>query len=251
MPVRCNAACARHSLSVPAMMTRGVRRDVLAATPLFHQLDRAELDALADLATERHVSRDGSVVRRGESDGCLLVLVHGRLRAGAMSADGREVTIALLEPGAVLGEIALLDGRPRSMDVVAMLDSLLLQVDRAAFLPFLRARPDLMLRLMALLCDRLRRASAAYEDVALSPLSARLARLLLALAGTHGAPGADGIRIRLRLSQRDIGTQVAATRERVNKQFRLWHEAGVLGEQGGHLVVRKPDALRALIETPD
>ena len=234
-----------------AVMTRAARRDVLAATPLFQRLDRAELDALSDLASERSVARDGMVVRRGETDGCLLVLVHGRLRAGAMSANGREVTIAVMEPGAVLGEIALLDGGPRSMDVVAMTESLLLQVDRAAFLPFLRARPDLMLRLMTLLCDRLRRTSVAYEDVALAPLSARLARLLLAMVGTHGAPGDGGIRIRLRLSQRDIAAQVAATRERVNKQFRQWQEAGVLGEQGGYLVVRRPDALRALVETPE
>ena len=231
-------------------LSRSTKREVLATTPLFAGLARGELEALADLAGERRVARDTVVVRRGEVDCTLLILVHGRLRAGAASADGREVTIGLMEPGAVLGEIALLDGKPRSMDVVAMLDSLLLQVDRAAFLPFLRAHPDLMLRLMELLCDRLRRASAAYEDVALSPLSARLARLLLALAGTHGAPGTDGIRIRLRLSQRDIGAQVAATRERVNKQFRLWHEAGVLGEQGGYLILRRPDALRALLDTP-
>ena len=232
-------------------MSRAARRDVLAATPLFHQLDRAELDALAELTAERHVARDGVVVRRGDPDNSLLILVHGRLRAGAMSSDGREVTIGLMEPGAVLGEIALLDGRPRSMDVAAMLDSLLLQVDRASFLPFLRARPDLMLRLMSLLCDRLRRASAAFEDVALAPLPARLARLLLTLAGTHGVPSGTGIRLRLRLSQRDIGAQVAATRERVNKQLRLWHEAGILAEDDGQLVLRRPEALRALVDPLD
>ncbi len=231
-----------------ALMARAARRDVLAATPLFQHLDKVELDALAELATERQVARDGVVVRRGDTGDSLLVLVHGRLRAGTTSADGREVTIGLMEPGAVLGEIALLDGRPRSMDVVAMLDSLLLQVERASFLPFLRARPELMLRLMDLLCDRLRRASAAYEDVALAPLPSRLARLLLALAGTHGAPGPDGIRLRLRLSQRDLGAQVAATRERVNKQLRQWHDAGVLGERDGHLILRRPDALRAMLE---
>lgn len=232
------------------MMSRSVRQDVLAATPLFHQLDRGELSALADLTTERQVPRDGAVVRRGEPGSSLMVLVHGRLRAGTMAADGREVTVGLLEPGAVLGEIALLDGQPRSMDVTAMLDSVLLVVDRATFLPFLRARPDLMLRLMALLCDRLRRTSAAYEDLALAPLATRLARLLLALAATHGVPVPDGTRIRLRLSQRDIGTQVAATRERVNKQLRQWHDAGILGEQDGHLVLRKPEALRALLDGP-
>jgi len=228
------------------MLSRTTKHDVLAATPLFAGLGQNDLGALADLAGERRVGRAAIVVRRGDADCALLVLVHGRLRAGAVSAEGREVTIGLIEPGAVLGEIALLDGRPRSLDVVAMVDSLLLSLERRDFLPFLRARPELMLRLMALLCDRLRRASAAFEDVALAPLSARLARLLLTLAEAHGTSTPDGVQIRLALSQRDMAAQVAATRERVNKQLRQWHEAGVLGDCNGRLVLRQPDALRAL-----
>jgi len=231
---------------MPAL-SRSTKRDVLAASPLFAGLIREDLEALAELAGERRVARDSIVVRRGNVDCALLILVHGRLRAGAVSADGREVTISLIEPGAVLGEIALLDGRPRSLDVVAMADSLLLSVERRDFLPFLRARPDLMLRLMTLLCERLRRASAAFEDVALAPLSARLARLLLTLAEAHGTDTPDGVQIRLTLSQRDMAAQVAATRERVNKQLRQWHEAGVLGDRDGRLVLRQPGALRALL----
>ena len=232
-----------------AVMPLAAKREVLAATPLFAALAREELSALAELATERRVKRDAAVMRRGDPDASLLVLVNGRLRAGSVSADGREVTLNLMEAGTVLGEIALLDGRPRSLDVTAMTDSTLLALERRDFLPFLRARPDLMLRLMALLCDRLRRASKAFEDVALASLSARLARLLLTLAETHGAPTAEGTRIRLRLSQRDMSAQVAATRERVNKQLRQWHEAGVLSEQDGDLVVRRPDDLKALVDS--
>jgi len=228
-------------------LTRSAKRDVLAATPLFANLRREELEALADLVGERRVTRDAMVVRRGETDCTLLILVHGRLRAGTVSAEGREVTIGLMERGAVLGEIALLDGLPRSLDVVAMTDCLLLSIARRDFLPFLSARPELMLRLMALLCDRLRRASAAFEDVALASLSARLARLLLTLAEAHGVATPDGVQIRLALSQRDMAAQVAATRERVNKQLRQWREAGVLGDQDGRLVVRQPEALRALL----
>ncbi len=179
-------------------LSRSTKRDVLATTPLFADLRREELEALAGLVGERRVARDAIVVRRGEADCTLLILVHGRLRAGTVSAEGREVTIGLMEPGAVLGEIALLDGRPRSLDVVAMADCLLLSIARRDFLPFLRARPELMLRLMALLCDRLRRASTAFEDVALASLSARLARLLLTLAEAHGVATPDGVQIRRR-----------------------------------------------------
>ncbi len=229
-------------------MTEGAKRDVLAATPIFSALSADELSSLAKLATERRVRSGAVVVRRGDPDCSLLVLVSGRLRAGSASPDGREVTLGVMGPGAVLGEIALLDGQPRSLDVTAMSDSALLIVERRDFLPFLSARPNLMLRLMALLCSRVRRASKAFEDVALAPLSARLARLLLDLAAEHGAPGPQGIRIRLRISQRDMSAQVAATRERVNKQLRQWHEAGVLGDHDGDLVLRRPSDLRALVE---
>ena len=233
------------------MLTRDIKRDVLAATPLFAPLARDELDILAGLVTERRAARDEMVVHRGDPGSSLMVLVTGRLRAGAASADGREVTLGLIEPGGVLGEIALLDGQPRSLDVIAMQDSMLLVVERTGFLPFLCARPDLMLRMMGLLCERLRRASTAFEGVALSPLSARLARLLLELANKYGVPQTGGVRISLKLSQRDMSAQVAATRERVNKQLRLWHEAEVLGSQGGHLVIRQPDALRAALDGLD
>ena len=231
-----------------AAMSEAAKREVLATTPLFASLSRDELAALAGLAKERRVAKDAAVVHRGDLDSSMLILVNGRLRAGTVSADGREITIASIGPGGVVGEIALLDGQPRSMDVTAMLESTLLVVERATFLPFLRARPDLMLRLMALLCDRLRKASKAFEDVALAPLSARLARLLLTLAAEHGAPAKEGTRIRLKVSQRDMSAQVAATRERVNKQLRQWHEAGVLGEQDGEIVIRRPAELQALLE---
>ena len=227
-------------------LSRTARRDVLAATPLFSPMARTELEALADLAGERRVSKDETVLRRGDTEASLLVLVHGRLRAAVVSAEGREATLNLMEAGAVLGEISLLDGQPRSLDVVAMADSLLLVVERRAFLPFLMARPDLMLRMMGVLCERIRRSSAAYEGVALSSLAERLARLLLDLAAKHGQPGPDGIRIGLKMSQRDMSAQVAATRERVNKQLRAWHEAGTLGEAEGRLVLRRPADLRAL-----
>lgn len=229
------------------VLSRPVKRDILAACPLFSVLGPEELAVLGDLAGERRVARDAVVLRRGATDCSLLILVHGRLRAGAMSTDGREVTINVMEPGAVLGEIALLDGRPRSLDVVAMVESLLLVVERRHFLPFLCARPELMLRLLELLCDRLRRNNSAYEDLALAPLSTRLARLLLAMAEAHGKPTPEGIQIRLALSQRNMAAQVAATRERVNRQLRQWHEAGVLGSQDGYLMLREPAALRALL----
>ena len=231
-------------------LPREVRRDVLRGTKLFQVLKPEELDGLLGLVTERRVRRDEPVMRRGDPDASLMVLVQGRLRAGATAADGREVVMGMVEPGGVIGEIALLDGKPRSLDVIAMADSLLLVVERREFLPFLLRHPELLLRLLQVLCDRLRRNTSAFEDVALASLPARLARLLLKLADEYGEPAGDGIRLRLKLSQRELSAQVAATRERVNKQLRTFKDAGMVGEERGSMVLLRLEDLRRVAEDP-
>ncbi len=228
-------------------LTKGAVRDVLAATALFAGLAGADLDALSGLAVPRRVKRGEMVMRRGDPGSSLMVLVSGRLRAGAVSVEGREVTHTIIEAGAVLGEIALLDGEPRSLDVTAAIESVLLVLERDAFLPFLMQRPALMLRLMAVLCERLRRRSEAFEDVAFSTAPARLAKLLLGLVERHGQAVPGGKRIHVKVSQRELSAQVAATREWVNRTLQEWREAGIMGEEDGYMVVLKADALRALL----
>ena len=78
------------------------------------------------------------------------------------------------------------------------------------------------------------------RGVALASLSSRLARLLARPRGAAWAAVAEGVRIRIKLSQKELSAQVAATRERVNKQLRQWHEQGVLGELDGDMVLRQP-----------
>jgi len=224
-----------------------VKRDLLHRTPLFAALRAAELDELLAFTTERRFSRDSSVFQGGEAGGSLLVLVQGRLRIGAVSVDGKEVTIGMVEPGGVVGELALLDAKPRSADVTAMEDSTVVVVERRDFLPFLTRNPDLLLRLLALLCERLRRTNMALEEVALLNLPARLARMLVQLGQDYGAAEANGTRIRLKLSQKDLSALVATTRESVNKQLRQWRADGVLDEADGHIVIRRLEALRGLM----
>ena len=80
-------------------------------------------------------------------------------------------------------------------------------------------------------------------------LPGRLARLLLRLADDHGSPAPDGIRIEFKLSQRDIGTRVASTRESVNKQLQVWRDAGWLSLNQGYITLRRTEPLRRLCQT--
>ncbi len=231
-------------------LDRNAKRELLRSTRLFATLRPAELDELLGFVAERRYARGAAVLTRGHDGASLMVLANGRLRIAAISAEGKEITLSLVEPGGVVGEIALLDGKPRSADVTAMEDSLVLVVERRDFLPFLQRSDDLALRLLALLCERLRNTSVALEEVALLDLPARLARLLTKLAQEYGAAVPDGVRIRLKLSQKDLSALIATTRESVNKQLRLWREEGVLDEEGGNIVIRKPEVLSAYMPDP-
>lgn len=208
----------------------------------------AELDQILELATERRVRRGQTIFQKGDEGTSMMAVLSGRVRIGSVSADGKEVTLNVINPGEVFGEIALLDGKPRSADASATEETHLLVLERRQVLPFLSANQDLVLRLLAVLCDRLRRTSVALEEIALFDLPARLARVLLQLGKDYGRSNGTGTRIDFRLSQRDLSNLVAATRESVNKQLRAWRDKSVVDIDGGYIVLLQTEKLRALVE---
>ena len=229
-----------------ARLERSAKRAALLASPLFAAMQPEELDEILKFALDRRVRRGQTIFQRGDEGSSLMAVLRGRVRISSVSGDGKELTLNVINTGEIFGEIALLDGQPRSADAVAIEDSVLLVVDRRYFLPFLRHKEDLCLRLLAVLCSRLRRTSTALEEIALFDLPVRLARVLLKLAEDYGRPGSTGTRIDLKLSQRDLSNLVAASRESVNKLLRTWRENGTVELEDGFIVLRRPVGLRAL-----
>jgi len=227
-------------------LDRFAKRELLRGTPLFAILQPAELEEMLGFVTERRVEKGTAIMERGDAGSSMMVLATGRARVTASSADGREVTFAILEPGMTFGELSLLDGKPRSATVSAMDDCLILVVERRDFLRVLRSNADLVLRMLALLCERIRSTDIALEEIALMDFPSRLARLLLKLGRQYGEASPHGLRIRMKLSQTDLSTLVAATRESVNKQLRAWREAGIMDEEGGYLLIRDVTLLQAI-----
>lgn len=231
-----------------AQPQRDMRRAALRASQLFQAMQPGELDTILGFAIERRYRRGQMIVQKGDSGSSMMAVLSGRVRISAVNAEGREITLNVINPGQVFGEIALLDGQPRSADAVAIEDTALLVVERRHFMPFLASNQNLTTRLLAVLCERLRSTSLALEQIALFDLEARLARLILKLAADYGKPAADGTRIEMKLSQRDISNLVASSRESVNKQLGQWRDSGVLAIEGGYIVVRRSADLQALVE---
>jgi CRP-like cAMP-binding protein len=234
----------------PRRIDPAVKRDALLSSPFFQSMRAEEIDEIIAFASERRYTRGTTIFNKGDPGTSMMAVLAGRCRAGNVSAEGKEVTLNVMGPGEIIGEIALLDGKPRSADVVALEDTTVMVVERRNFLPFVMRNETMVERLLVVLCDRLRKTSIALEEIALFDLPARLARLLLKLAADYGRklPNEEGTRIDIKMSQRDLSTLVASSRESVNKQLRIWRDSGIVELVEGRLVVRNFKALRAMVE---
>ena len=215
---------------------------LLRRHPLFGPLPPEALERLSSYATTRAVARGESIFVKGDDGNSLYAVCEGTVKISVPSAEGKDAVFNLVGEGEIFGEIALLDGRPRTADATAMTDCELMVIDRRDFLELVRSQPEIALNIMEVLCARLRHTSEQVEDVLFLDLPGRLAKVLLQLAAKSKRSDAGKIAI----TQREIGQMIGMSRESTNKQLRDWeHRNWVRLERGG-IVVLEPDALAAV-----
>jgi CRP-like cAMP-binding protein len=219
----------------------------LARVPLFARLTPAELSALgAELRPRRYAA--GTVIfQQGDPGDALYLVAAGEVAILLRSPAGKELTLALLGPGDAFGELALLDGAPRSADAIARADARLLALPRAAVLRQLAARPEAALGALTALSRLVRRtnrlAHAACRDVRV-----RLARALWELADERGESEPDGLVLLPPLTQGELAGLAGVTRESANKWLGVYAARGVLRRVGGRRLLVDPDRLRLEVE---
>jgi CRP/FNR family transcriptional regulator, cyclic AMP receptor protein len=223
------------------------KREILRDHPIFGGLGPDLLDRLSSHAIRHTVRRGTSIFMRGDPGTSLFAVCSGTVKISVPSSGGRDALFNLIKEGSVFGEIALLDGRPRTADAIAITDCDLLVIERRDFTPLLHERPELALKLIELLCGRLRHTTDQLEDVMFLDLPSRLAKTLLELTGSRPAP--DGRRIAL--TQRHISEIIGISRESTNKQLRVWQKRKwILLERGG-IVILEPNKLATIAATID
>jgi len=213
-------------------------RSLLSQHVLFRNADASILDGLMRFATVRHFRANEEIFAKGDTGQSLQGVLAGRVCIYTVSPENEEIFLNILEPGEIFGEIALMDGGPRTASARAMTEADLLQIHRDHFLPYLRQYPQLALSIIPVLCSRIRMNVEYIEDAVFLHLPARLAKRLLALSDTHGVEYQRGVRIVLKLSQQDLAHMIGATRERVNKELGLWRERGLIAIDDGMIVLR-------------
>lgn len=217
------------------------KRAVFAAHPLLGALPAADVERLAAYARVERFAKGATIFHKGDPGTGMMAVLVGQVKISVPSAEGKEAVLNVIEAGSVFGEIALLDGQPRTADAVAMADCDLLVLDRREFVPVLRQHPDLALKLMELLCARLRRTSEQVEDVMFLDLEGRLAKALLRLAREQGRVGAPAAMVRI--TQRELGQIIGMSRESTNKALRDWQRRGWVALVKGGVELRDRAAL--------
>ncbi len=219
-------------------------RKALAAASIFAGLESKQLDALVTMCVRKKYRQREVVLRKGDPALQIYVILRGRLKTMTSGGEGRHAAFSIMGPGEVFGEVAVLDGEPRSATITALEPCELVIIGRNEFFHFLERAPQAAIQLLKVLARRLRRLSERVEDSAFLEVPGRLAKQLVSLAERYGQKHGANVRIELKLSQQELGDLVGATRESVNKQLRSWVNDGLVEQNAGKLVIVDLDTLR-------
>jgi len=202
-------------------------------------------DGLTQIARSMNVPSGSILFETGDpGNGCYAVL-GGTLKVSLISVEGDEQLLAVLGPGDLVGELALLDERPRSATVTALKDARLSFIEKSSFNRFADENPAIYRHMLSIVGKRLRNSNDVLAARSFLPLPGRVAQTLLQLSETFGKP-LDGGRmlIHYKLSQSDIANMTGAARENVSRVLNDWKRGGIISRISGYYCLEKPGTLK-------
>ena len=217
---------------------------LIKQVPLFKSLQSDDSRRIADLLKDQYLKRGDVLFRKGDEGQALYLIIQGKIKISVTSRLGDEVILAIMSDGDFFGEMALLDGLPRSADAVANEDTNLLVLRRTDFLSFIMHNETAAMSILFALSHRLRKADDFLADTCFLNIGSRLAKKLLELGETHGQQEGDTTQIKLILTQSELASMVGATRESINKELRKLRDKGLVTKQGRMLQIHNLERLK-------
>ncbi|MFF7588103.1 Crp/Fnr family transcriptional regulator [Kitasatospora purpeofusca] len=211
----------------------------------FAALGADDLRTLHSLGTRRVYAHNEALMIEGEPGDRVVVLLTGWVKVVAATEDDGEALLAIRQPGELVGELAVLDGEPRSASVLAVRTSTTREIGAAAFLDYLADRPAAALALQRSVTRKLRLATRYRIDVGHGTGLARLARTLLILLDSCGVPTEQGLRIDIPLSHADLAALARLSAASVERSLRTLRDQGAVRTGYRGLVVRDRAPLAA------
>lgn len=215
---------------------------------LFDGLAEQTLDGLRQQMRARKLAKAELLFNAGDPSDSMYLVQRGRIKIWTVSAAGAEVTLNVLGPGTVFGEIGLLDGSERTAGASALDAVELLAISRSAFDNALDRDPQLARNVISFLCERLRWVSARMEDSALRSAPERLARMLNHLVNDYGIETNEGMQLSINLTQGELARWTHMSRESLNKILNRWSDEGLLQQSRGKITVQDQERIEEIAE---
>lgn len=220
----------------------------LRVVSLFDRLGSDEITNLAALTTHKTYKAGTTVFFQDDPSDSLYIVLAGSAKIFQTSEDGRDRILSILRPGDAFGELAMIEGRPRSASVQALDNTEMLVLARKDFESYARESPAVLWKLLQTLCDRLRHMTEDVLDLSFRDVPYRLLRLLNQLADRHGESVPEGRRIALPLSVPELASMAGSNDETVARLLDRFENDGLLRRSGQHWVVPDVKTLQRALE---
>lgn len=218
----------------------------LTRVPFFERLSPAVQEELHGIGTKRRYPAGATLFFEGEEAHEALLTSEGFVKTHLVASDGREVILSVLGPGTLMGEIAVLDGGPRSATAVALTELDVMAVRADEFHGFLRRHPDVLTLLAVIMAAMVRDNSLRQLHFGTGDSLGRVCIRLLELGDRFGTVTASGvINIESPLNQADLGSWSGLSREAIVKSLRTMRNLGWIDNNGRSITLLQPDEIRA------
>ncbi len=229
------ASCHRSN----SMETIARRSAYLKSVSLFAGLNDEELRFLAEETRERTYDTDAILFYQGEVGHTCHIIMRGKVRVFVVGDDGHELSVCILGPGEIIGEMAMFEEVPRSANIQALEPTTTLELHQDVLLRGLQRSPNLALSLLRALSSRLRNTTEDAEKLVSLTVGERLLARLQRLADWAGRPTPDGTRIAFPMTQQQLAALVGTSRESVNRALAGLRREGKVRLEDGWLILMK------------
>lgn len=222
------------------------RLDLLRIVPIFTELDDKVLNKIVDIGLERKYTKNSIVFLEEEIGAILFIIISGKVKIVRTDDEGKEVILSILGTGDFFGEMALLDGLPRSATVVALDKTELFIIHRRDFLDLMENSPQIATSLMNELTRRLRKANEQIEDLSLKDAVGRVASVIIRLADDIGKIRKGEVVIEDFPVQQDLANMAGTSRETISRTIHQFMRHEYVEQKGNTLIIKDYEKFKNL-----
>jgi len=213
---------------------------------LLESMNDEEMEMMNEKITDNEVKRKQPIYLQGDPSENLYFLKRGRVKLSRLDESGKEITLTLLEPGEIFGELGLFDDSPRETTAVALEDCLVCAIRRRDFEELMAQKADLSFKLNKLMGLRIRHIENRIDELLFRDVPSRLASLILRLADKHPREMKRGLRVNIKLSQQEMANLIGATREMTSTVLNQFKKEGIIDIESKYIYILKRRELEKL-----